>query len=150
MSEIIMLCGLPGAGKSSLAEDFAFNSIAICPDEIRGELYGDPSIQGKGRRVFQIAYGRLKSAIKENEYNYIFFDATNTTKRARQPIIEIAKKYNIDISCFWINTSKEECIKRQSLRDRKVPTEVIERMARQFQKPTVDEGFKDVIIVTTE
>lgn len=149
MTEIIMLCGLPGAGKSSLAEDFAFNSITICPDEIRGELYGDPSIQGNGRRVFQIAHRRLKSAIKENKHDYIIFDATNTTKRARQSIIEIAKEYNTDISCFWINTSKEECIKRQSLRDRKVPTEVIERMAQQFQEPTVDEGFKAVFVITT-
>lgn len=148
----VIMCGLPGAGKSSIITNNSFmtEALIICPDNIRRELYGDPSIQGDGRKVFAIAYKRFENGITSPRYNTVIFDATNITIRARKELINIAKKYNIDISCYWMNTPKEECIKRQSLRDRKVPVEVIERMARQFQKPTVDEGFKDVIVVTTE
>ena len=59
---LIVMCGLPASGKSTYANWLAESGVfcAVCPDSIRGELYGDENIQGDGKQVFTIAYARIK------------------------------------------------------------------------------------------
>ena len=63
MAKLIILCGLPGSGKSSYAEAFKDYDDAIyegstvihSSDAIRGELFGDPSFQGDNAKVFELS-----------------------------------------------------------------------------------------------
>ena len=49
LPELIVLCGLPGAGKSTYARQYVqehSETKIMSSDSIRKELYGDESIQG--------------------------------------------------------------------------------------------------------
>ena len=59
---LIVMCGLPASGKSTYSQWLEESGVfkRVCPDKIRGELYGDENIQGDGKQVFAIAHARLK------------------------------------------------------------------------------------------
>ena len=69
LPKFIMMCGLPGAGKSTYCNQFKDKKdyIIVSSDSIRAEL-GDINDQSKNNEVFKILYERIKGALK-NGFN---------------------------------------------------------------------------------
>ena len=91
--------GISGSGKSwyyknNFLEDFkdvadflteknlTLEDIKVCPDDIRREVTGDVSDMSKDGYVWKLAEKRVKE--KLDEYGYVLFDATGTSKKARK------------------------------------------------------------------
>ena len=143
---LFVLAGISGSGKSTFAKHILEISeqretaIAIaCPDLVREKLYGDVSIQGDGKKVFQMAFDivELSGKIKAD----CVFDATNTTKKARKKVIEQGRKYFDFIICYYFYPSLIKSMNNQAKRERQVPREVLTRQINQWETPTIDEGF---------
>lgn len=144
---LIILCGIPGSGKSTYAKDYIernANSIHLSSDAIRKELYGDENIQGNPGDVFSLMQKRAIEALN-NGYD-VLYDATNITRKDRSGIIGVCPKF-AKIECHIIWAPIEVCIERDSARDRTVGKEVIDRMLKRFQAPFVDEGIDNIKIV---
>ena len=140
MKTLFVMCGLPGSGKSTFVA--AMSSIpCICLDNLREEFYGDASIQGSGAYIFNTGIERIKSAFRS--YDTVIYDATNIDRRARKSVMGNLPMVDRFI-CVWIDTPVNECLKRNEMRERHVPREVIERMNRKFEIPTEEEGFAAV------
>ena len=139
---LIVLCGISGSGKSTFAKHL-FDSnpqIAIaCPDLVREKLYGDASIQGDGKKVFQMAFDivELSGKVKAD----CVFDATNTTKKARKKVIEKGRPHYDFIICYYFYPSIVKSLANQKKRVRQVPREIIARQINQWETPTIEEGF---------
>ena len=139
---LIVLGGLPASGKSTYAEilcEINPTFQRVCPDLIRKAFYGDESIQGDGKRVFNTAFHDLK------EYGCIganvIFDATNINADRRKKFVKKMRPY-FDIIIFkWFDTPASICYERNFYRERQVPSNVIKRMSDNFQEPTMDEGW---------
>lgn len=143
---LIVLAGISGCGKSTFAKYLLEISkqketaIAIaCPDLIREKLYGDASIQGNGKKVFQMAFNivELSGKIKAD----CVFDATNTTKKARRKVIEKANPHFDFILCYYFAPDLTQSITNQKKRERQVPIDVVVRQVNKWETPTIDEGF---------
>ena len=156
MNRIIVLCSIPGAGKSYHAQKLYEEAIAsgadariFSSDTIRGELYGDESIVGNSNEVFTLLEKRLIDFIEANPNATAIYDATNLTAKTRKGIINRLKKTRsvCYFECHFIACRISECKRRQYTRDRRVPEEVIERMVRQFQAPYYNEGWDEIRIV---
>ena len=149
MNVLIVLCGLPGSGKSTYANYLTECSPFECvsTDQIRKELYGNESIQDNPQKVFDIAFKQLYM-MGLNGMNAIF-DATNITSRARRRVVQECRNYYDLIICKYIDTPLDVCLHRNSQRERVVPKEVILRMYNNFTMPSREEGFDyvDTIIV---
>ena len=145
MNKLFVMVGIPGSGKSKIAEDIAekYNAVIVSTDEIRGEIYGDPSIQGDGAKIFGIAYFVMNQELA-NGHNVIF-DATSVTKRARKNILNHVVVKPVEKTAVFVNTDLEICKRRNKERDRNVPDEVLDRMFGKLTKPDVLEGFNNVI-----
>ena len=141
MNVLIVLCGLPGSGKSTYAKYLTESGPFECvsTDQIRKDLYGNESIQGNGEEVFNTAFTFLQGYGLAN-INCIF-DATNTTPRARKKVVQKCRQYYDLIICKYMDTPLDVCLHRNSQRERVVPKEVILRMANQFTMPSREEGF---------
>ena len=139
---LIVLGGLPASGKSTYAEilcEINPTFQRVCPDLIRKAFYGDESIQGDGKRVFNTAFRDLKEygSIGAN----VIFDATNINANRRKALVKEMRPY-FDIIIFkWFHTPIDICLERNQKRERKVPEDILWRMFDDFQTPTRHEGF---------
>lgn len=138
---LIVLGGLPASGKSTYAEMLFESGIfqIVCPDLIRKAFYGDESIQGDGKRVFETAFHDMKEygCLGEN----VVFDATNINADRRKALVKEMRPY-FDIIIFkWFHTPIDICLERNQKRERKVPKDVLWRMFDNFQTPTRYEGW---------
>lgn len=144
---VSMMIGIPGSGKSTFAK--TLSGVYICPDEVRKELYGDISVQGNSKEVFDIVEKRIKEAIQNG--NDVIYDATNTTPYRKETITEF-RSYGADkVHGYFINTPFEVCCERNKNRkDRSepVPENVMNRMHEGIinNPPSKEDGF-DVFVV---
>jgi predicted kinase len=148
--KLILLCGVPGSGKTTYAKDYVernSNTIHLSSDAIRKELYGDESIQGNPGEVFTLMQKRAIEAL--NNGIDVIYDATNITRKDRSGIIGVCPKF-AKIECHIVWAPIEECIERDSKRGRTVGKEVIDKMLKRFQAPYYDEDIDDIKIITPE
>ena len=148
--KLILLCGIPGSGKTFYAErikDSYSYIVHLSSDTIRKELYGDESIQGNPSEVFSLMQNRAIEFLN-NGYDVIY-DATNITRKDRASIIAKCPKF-ARIKCHIIWAPIEICIERDAARERTVGKEVIDRMLKRFQAPYYDEGIDEIKIVLPE
>lgn len=149
-SKLIILCGIPGSGKSTYARELCKVRISLSrkcvhlsSDAIREELYGDESIQGNPSEVFSLMQ---KRAVEElNNGNDVIYDATNLTRKDRKCIIDVCPKF-VEIVCVVCWAPLNDCIDRDSKRERSVGRDIIMKMISRFQFPFYDEGIQSIVI----
>lgn len=140
-----MLIGVPAAGKTTWCKENP-QIERISSDEIRKEwgiLGTSEEDKSKNALVFEEVLKRAKKAAKENKDFAI--DATNINSKRR---IIFLKQFDCEKIGVVFATPIEECLKRNSKRERKVPEKVIGRMYRNFQPPAYEEGFNEINIIT--
>lgn len=147
---LILLCGIPGSGKTTYAEKYINehdNTIHISSDKIREELWGNESIQGDNNEVFSLMQSRAIEAL--NNGQSVVYDSTAVTRRDRSYIISLCPKF-AKIECHIIWAPIETCIERDATRERIVGKEVIDKMLKRFQAPYYDEGIDEIKVVYPE
>ena len=143
MATLYVMIGVPGSGKSTFVKDHPEIDV-VCPDEIRQELFGDAENQEQGNKVFQIAFNRARKLLDAGQD--VIFDSTNVRRKYRK---DYFKKFpDVSKVAVFVNTSIDECKRRNAGRDRKVPDEVITRMAKNLNPPTYDEGWQEIIEIS--
>ena len=161
MPTVYMLIGLPGSGKSTVAEKLAKgeDAVIVSTDKIREELFGDEAIQSNekynGNDVFCIAYDKIKLAMLEGRN--VIFDATNVKRKNRKYFLDLLRpekflalqktNYRYRFHAILIATPYEKCLKNNLNRRRVVPEEVIKRMMTNFEVPIYKEGWNKIEIV---
>lgn len=151
MSKVIMVCGYPASGKSSLTKELVNKgAISLNRDTEGGTIAG--------------LLPKMESLLKENKD--VVLDNLFATAETRKPFIDLAKKYNYDISCLLMGTSIEDAqfnaVQRAIKLLGKFPTPeeikaakhtnifpplVLFKYKKDFQKPDVSEGFSKVEII---
>ena len=157
MVKLILLIGLPGSGKSYLAQQLLAEDSRrqlISTDAIRYHLFGDEAIQGpwllvwrEVQRQFQQAIVQISCAAAQSA----IYDATNAQRRSRREVIALARAAGFThITGVWLNTPVWLCLARNRRRSRRVPEDVIFRMHRQLRDapPSLSEGLDCLIHYT--
>jgi len=90
---IIVICGLPGVGKTTLAKEIAplINAVILSTDKIRKELFSKPVYGRRERRLIYDVLILLAKYLDNTGINCIL-DATYTRERSRR---EIKKKLGL-------------------------------------------------------
>lgn len=145
--KFIMLCGIPGCGKSTWAKTHKdeLNAVIHSSDAIREEL-GDVNDQSKNTDVFQILHSRIKDDLSAGKN--VVYDATNLHRRRRIHFLQNELRYiHCEKVCILFATPYELCLARNYTRDRQVPEGVIARMYKLFETPWFSEGWDYIQIV---
>lgn len=159
-----MLChfltGIPASGKSTFAQLLAQTGDyqIISSDTIRQQLYGDENIQGNWLEIEAEMLKQMQEAIILNRG--IIYDATNVKRAWRIDLLnkiaqqldskkisftkgDLGGSENIEWLAWYINLDLTVCKEQNQQRERKVPDEIIEKMAENINlfPPHVAEGF---------
>lgn len=144
LPRLLVLVGLPGCGKSTWARDQGLPTVSS--DAMRHALADDVTNQSIHKQVFaamrylvrqRIALGRPVTCV----------DATHLTPRERRPYFRIK---GCRIEAVYFRVPVDVCQQRNAARDRVVPPEVIERMAAKLVRPSKEEGFSRIWLITPE
>ncbi len=133
--ELIVFCGLQGAGKSSFyAAHFAQTHVRINLDMLRTR-----------RREAAIFNACLSVGQR------VVIDNTNVTRKERQRYLEPGLAAHFRPVAYYFDVPFETCAKRNAERlgRAKVPEKGLRAMQRQLQPPGFDEGFVDVFKIDT-
>ena len=141
-----VMVGAPGAGKSTLATQLAENENAfvISGDEVRAELYGDPSNQGNWEEIND----RIEELVSEAVGTPVILDGTHYLSSYRKEAQALLRSYGYDeVEAVVVNPPLEDCIFRNANRHRGVPRHVVLNMHEKLQKSLEfigTEGFSHV------
>lgn len=129
---------------------FKHNTTILSSDEIRKQLYGDENNQTHNEEVFQ--YIKDTSVEKLEKGQRVIIDATNLSRKARQSITDYVDQklsfYEYGFIKFVVvATPYYQCLENNRKRSRQVPENVIERMYKQFEFPTLSEAVHEIEVV---
>lgn len=142
---LYMMIGIPGSGKSTVANTLSnyLNIPVVSSDKVREELTGSEEDFSKDGLVWGKAIPlKLNKALTKGD---AIFDATNLRLRDRNKLCKSLIPH--EKVAVFVSIPLEECIRRQDLRDRKVPSERIREMYDNLMEPTFNEGFSNIYIV---
>jgi predicted kinase len=97
---IIVICGLPGVGKTTVAKELAplVNAVILSTDKIRKELFSRPTY-GKGERKLIYDVMILIAKYLNKSHIKCILDATFTRESSR---LEVKEKLGLDNRDFLI------------------------------------------------
>lgn len=150
MKKILLMCGLSGSGKLTIAKKMVSDGKYDCiisSDSIREELSGTVYNKALNGVVFGILRQRLIECLKADKSCIV--DATNLTYKERQCYVSIAKNNSCEIDAYVVNTPYRLCLERTQARKdciNNLPLEALNKQVCRFNMPQLFEGFKSVII----
>jgi len=153
-AEVVVLMGVPGAGKSRTAEAF----VARGYERLNRDLTG-----GALRAIAQALDQRLEAGVER-----LVLDNTYVTRASRSDVVRVASSHGARVRCVFFETPLPEAQVNVVLRmidrfgrviDPEEMTELaridpaalaphaLSRMVRDLELPTGDEGFADIEVV---
>ncbi|MBQ3353419.1 ATP-binding protein [Candidatus Saccharibacteria bacterium] len=147
MATFIMMIGIGGAGKSTLAQFIAaeHEAIILSSSDICKELYGDEICRKKPERVFRIMEERARASLAQGKS--VVYDAANLCAKYRQSfLVTLPKK--VAKQCIWINAPLELAIYNNASRDKHVAESIIKMQAKLLQPPSYMEGWDSIRVIT--
>jgi hypothetical protein len=155
--EVVLIMGLPGAGKSTLAQRFVELGYARLNRDRQGRSLRDlvPALE----------------SFVDTGSTRIVLDNTYVTRKSRAPVIRAAGERGLSTRCVWLSTTVEDAqvnaawrmiarygrllepeeIRQASKRDTSVFGPSVQfRYQRELEPPDVSEGFSAIDIVEFE
>jgi len=139
--EVVMIAGIPGAGKSTLAERFA-GYTRLNRDE-------------RGGTLKQLA-AELETVLARGDTRVVL-DNTYASRSSRAEVVRIAKRHGVAVRCIVMATSLHDAQRNAAarivarygrlleptelVREQQVPPSAQFRFQRQLEPPQPDEGF---------
>lgn len=145
-----MLVGIPTAGKSTFSNDKKYKDyIRVSSDDILQEVAKERkqsynTVFKANIRFAQIAMMKvLRKAIEDGKN--IIIDQTNLTKKSRREKLKHIPAHYKKTAVYFIVDLKT-ALQRNTQRPGKViPPEILERMIKEYELPTNEEGFDTII-----
>jgi putative nucleotidyltransferase with HDIG domain len=141
--EMIMMCGLPGAGKDTFVRDHLGHLPVVSLDDLRAEMEIDPT-DNQGA-VLQAGKERLREHFRKGES--FVYNATNINRQRRTPILGLAADYNARVRIVYCEAPMEKLLAQNRARAGRVPEAVIRKMSERWEVPSLTEAHQVEVVL---
>jgi len=139
--EVVLIIGMPGAGKSSFAAELTARGYARLSRDLRG---------GRLRDLLPALDALLASG--QPGQRRVVLDNTYATRAARNEVLEVAAAHGVPVRCLWLTTSLADAQVNVATRMLLGETtdamllrpDVLYRYQRELEPPELAEGFAAV------
>lgn len=152
MATVHMLVGIPGSGKSTYCNNVLIkkypNAVFIASDIVRNN---NPTMKEEEiwPEIYRLCSTSLLSGLD------IIYDATNITPNVRNRFWgKLAEKGVTEYEkiAYYFITDPDRCVERVAIRntlpnERFLPLDVIKGYGEKIIAPTIEEGFKEIVII---
>jgi len=132
---MILVSGLPGAGKDTVIAERYEGISVVSLDDIRGQM--NVGWKDKQGQVLQAGFEAARQEMRAGR-DFIW-NATGLSRQVRQKIIGLARDYDYFIEGVSIDIPLREAMRRNRERDRAVPDAVMEKLGRKREPIITDE-----------
>lgn len=150
MAELILMCGIPGSGKSTYAKSFITDKdIYISRDEIRfSMLKPNEDYFSRENDVFNAFVNEINIALTKAK-RYVIADATHLNFSSRMKVMSKIKNRNTIVNCIVMDTFLETALERNKKRSGRalVPESSIRNMHRSLSYPQKGETIDKVVYI---
>ena len=140
--EVILMSGLPGAGKDTWIRKNAPQMTEISLDKIRAELKVSP--KGNQGKVIQLAKERAKQLLRQKQA--FVWNSTNITRNLRQQLVDLFVTYKARVKIVYIEPKPEVLYNRNRNRQYPVPKNVLTKLLRKLEVPLLTEAHEVIYI----
>ena len=148
MSKFMMLVGVSGCGKSTIAKSLTNDgTVVYSSDAMREEMWGNAEDQQQPGVIFDELNKRTIASLKSGMD--VIYDATNLSAKRRASLLRHIER-NVPgtcMECHLVVAEPQRCLDNQLLRERQVPEYAVRRQLTSFQLPTMAEGWTKPIYV---
>jgi predicted kinase len=137
-NEVILLSGLPGAGKNNWVAEYGQGYEQVCLDDIRRAMKISP--RANQGIVIQTAKEQAKEYLRAKQP--FIWNATNLTRQNRKKLIDLFVSYKARVKIVYIEASYQTLLDRNQTREFPIPPNVLERFANKFEAPRLDEAHE--------
>jgi predicted kinase len=134
--EVIVLCGLPAAGKDTWARQHASHLPVIALDAMRAEL--DVAPTERPGQVARAAKRRARELLQQQQP--FVWNATNITRLLRRQLVDFFAAYGARVRLVYVDAPLDVILRRNRARPDPVPEKTIARMLEKFELPDLTEA----------
>ncbi len=138
--EVVLIAGLPGAGKDTWLQQHHPDLPVISLDRMRREL--GIATGGNQGAIIQAAKERARIYLRQGQS--FAWNATNIVKALRSQLIDLFASYGARITIIYLDAPFDTIMRRNASRPRDdaVPERVIARMADRLEVPDLTEAHR--------
>ncbi len=134
--EVILMSGLPGAGKDTWIRQHRPDWPVVSLDQIRKELKVPP--EANQAPVVQAAKERARQHL--GAQRSFIWNATNVTRSMRSQLIDLFAGYPARIRIVSIDAPYSAILRRNRSRLQSIPERIIDELARKLEVPDLTEA----------
>ena len=155
--DIILVCGLPGSGKSVFSKQYFANSgrDRVNRKEIHrllyemihfGKRWTETEFEAIDEHLVKHVERKIIEHLLQNKQR-VLVDNTSVSESSRKTYIGIARQMHKTIGAVFLHTPPATCLQRNREREDPVPERVISNLAAAIDLPGTEEGFKEVLVL---
>ena len=154
MSKLILMCGVPGSGKSTYLKVhepwFNESHVIVSRDEIRFSLLQEgEEYFSHEKEVWNIFVNKIREGLRKVEEVYV--DATHINENNRAKLFRALGKSlaGVELEAIYFDLPMEKILAQNAQRTgiRFVPPSVIQNMRSTMTEPSFEEGFNRVYVI---
>lgn len=134
--EVVLMSGLPGAGKDTWIGKHGNDLSVIFLDEIRKALKISPT--GNQGKVIQTARDQARVFLRQKQP--FIWNGTNISRQIREGLISLFSEYKARVKIIYIEPEFGRILEQNRQREDVVPEKVIESLFRKLEVPSLTEA----------
>jgi len=157
--DIILVCGLPGCGKSHFASAYFAGSgrLRVNRKELRrllfemthfGQKWSEKEFASSDEFLVSHVERKIVEHFLQN-HKKLLIDNTNMSVESRKHYLLIARQMGRTAGAIFLDTPITRCMERNRAREDAMPDRVISNLAAEKELPDAAEGYREVMVVTT-
>ncbi|MFA4886502.1 MAG: AAA family ATPase [Desulfotomaculaceae bacterium] len=146
---LLVMCGVPGCGKSSFAARYFRDTMVVSSDRCRSLVSDSETNISASREAFKLFRFTIERRLSLGRFTVA--DSTAITPVARRELLQLGRKHGFNVTLLVFDLPEQICLARNSGRDRRVTGKAItgmQKMLRRSLKVVHKEGFDQVRVIT--
>ncbi len=138
LMEVVLMSGLPGAGKDTYIKKYFPDMPLISLDKIRDEWHIAPTDKTGNGQVIQAAKEQARVYLRR-QAGFVW-NATNTTSQMRAQLISLFRAYKASVKVVYVETTYQQLQRQNRNREAVVPDAVLEKLINKLEVPVLWEA----------
>jgi len=131
--EVILMSGLPGAGKNTFIQKYYLDMQVVCLDDIRTAWGISPTDKSGNGQIVQEAKEMARIYLRKQ--TGFIWNATNTTRQMRQQLIDLFTTYKARVKIVYVEVPYAHLHRQNKSREAAVPDAVLDRLVDKLEVP---------------